>query len=350
MRIGRLGEFGAVELVKSLCNMPGREVRVGIGDDAASFVPGKGQILASADMMVEGVHFDLGYAGFADLGYKALASNLSDIAAMGGTPRYCMVSVALTGREDVKDIEALYLGMEEAAAPHGVRLIGGDTVGSPGPVVVSVTILGEAGPKGPVRRSTAKPGDDIYVTGTLGDSAAGLALLQAGRWGKVAGKGGAAGGRGQGGKSADSGYASYLVSRHLRPRARVEAGMLLGAAGFATSMIDVSDGFSSDLGHILEGSGAGAEVEEARLPVSDALVSVYGRKKAVSLALSGGEDYELVFTARPGHGKRVAAIFDNTGAGITVVGRITGQKGAYLLSAGGARKPLLPRGYEHFRK
>lgn len=339
MRIGRLGEFGAVELVKSLCNKPGREVRVGIGDDAASFVPGAGQILASADMMVEGVHFDLGYTGYGDLGYKALASNLSDIAAMGGTPRYYMVSVALTGREDAKDLEALYIGMEEAAAPHGVRLIGGDTVGSPGPVVVSVTILGEAGPKGPVRRSTAKPGDNIYVTGTLGDSAAGLELLKK-----------ASGGRGQGAKPADSGHVSYLVSRHLRPTARVEAGMLIGRAGLATSMIDISDGFSSDLGHILEESGAGAEVEEARMPVSDALVSLYGRKKAVSLALAGGEDYELVFTARPGHEKRVAAIFDNIGAEITVVGRTTGQKGAYLLSAGGARKPLVPRGYEHFRK
>lgn len=359
MRLDRLGEFGAIDLIKSVCAKPGPEVRAGIGDDAASFVPGPGQTLVSTDMLVEGVHFDLAYTGFTDLGYRSLAANLSDIAAMGGTPRYYLVSLALTGGEGTKGLTELYRGFESAAGPYGVRAIGGDTCRTTGPAVISVTIIGEAGPKGPVLRSTARPGDDIYVTGTLGDSAAGLAILRAGKGASGAAvSGGAKRGRydevspakGAAAKAVAGDHAAYLVSRHLRPSARVIAGTLLGGSGLASAMIDVSDGFSSDLGHILDDSGVGAVIDRENLPVSDALSGFLGRSKAARSALHGGEDYELIFTARPGAHKKVAALFEDAGTMVSLVGRVTVQKGAYLRSRKGAVKALMPRGYEHFRK
>lgn len=346
MRLDRLGEFGAIDLIKSVCAKPGPEVRAGIGDDAASFVPGPGQTLVSTDMLVEGVHFDLSYTGFEDLGHRSLAANLSDIAAMGGTPLYYLASLALTGGEGSDGLTELYRGFESAAMPHGVRAIGGDTCRSTGPVVISVTIIGEAGPKGPVLRSTARPGDDIYVTGTLGDSAAGLVILRA----RPGGKWTEAGGQGGHGNAASDAHAAYLVSRHLRPSARVTAGMLLGGSGLASAMIDVSDGFSSDLGHILDESGVGAVIDRENLPVSGVLSGLLGRSKAVRSALHGGEDYELIFTARPGARKKVAALLKDAGTAVSLVGKVTLQKGAYLLSRKGAVSALRPRGYEHFRK
>ncbi len=336
MRLKGLGEFGAIARIKSLCREPGRGVRVGIGDDAAAIKPGPGLMLVSADMMVEGVHFEPGLASWSELGYKALASNMSDIAAMGGRPRYYLVSAAFTGGEDARCLEELYAGLEQAAGPYGVRLIGGDTTSTPGPRVVSVTILGEAGPEGPVLRSGARPGDDVYVTGTLGDSAAGLELLKAGGRGR---------GTGVRGRRADE---EYLIYRHIMPSARVEAGMLL--AGLATSMIDVSDGLSSDLGHIMQASSVGARVHSDRLPVSGELLRYAGAKRARSFALHGGEDYELLFTAGSRSRKKIAAIGETLGAGISIIGKITKEKGAYLVSGKGALKELRAGGYEHFRR
>lgn len=361
MRLKRLGEFGAIERIKSLCGHPGRGVRVGIGDDAAAFLPGPGVALASADMMVEGVHFDLRLASWRELGYKALASNMSDIAAMGGRPRYYLVSAAFRGDEDTRCLEELYAGFEQAAEPHGVRLIGGDTTATPGPRVVAVTILGEAGPKGPVKRSGARPGDDIYVTGTLGDSAGGLELLRTGARaitpphlspsppvGEGCPKGRAGVKAGRRVTGAGEGDEEYLIARHLMPEARVKAGMLLGGA--VTSMIDISDGLSSDLGHIIRASSVGARLHADKIPLSGELVRCVGAKRALGLALHGGEDYELLFTAGPRARKKIAGLRGAVGAGVSIVGEITRDKGAYLVAGTGSLKELRPGGYEHFRK
>jgi len=347
MKLKRLGEFGAIGRIAGLCKPPGREVRAGIGDDTAAFSHGPGLVLAGTDMMVEGVHFDLEYTGWRDTGYRALTSNMSDIAAMGGRPRYYLVSVALRGDEDERALEELYYGFEEAAGQHGVRLIGGDTTGPPGPRVVSVTILGDAGPKGVIRRGGARPGDIICVTGALGDSAAGLSLLKSGTLGRRPGTAKSYGG-GTGGCTAED--VQYLVSRHLRPTARVEAGFGLGASGLVSSMIDISDGFSSDLGHILAESGFGARIEEGRIPVSGHLARCFGTRKAIGFALDGGEDYELIFTARPRYARRLAGICERAGTLLGMTGEITKNKGAYLVTGKGSLRELRPGGYEHFRR
>jgi thiamine-monophosphate kinase len=334
MRLSKLGEFGAIERIKGICRPAGRGVVVGIGDDAAVLkVPHGGMTLVSTDMLVEGVHFDLSYTPMGALGFKALTVNVSDIAAMGGRTRYYLTSIALSPDFKTEDLDSLYKGMEEAAGRFGSRMVGGDTCASTGPMVICVTVLGEPAGVKPVRRSGARPGDDIYVSGTLGESAGGLLLLKAGAGG---------------GKQRDKGVdksAARLMERHLMPVPRAELGAELGRAGLATSMIDISDGFSSDLMHILQTSGVGAEVEGARLPVSRGLEGVFGRKKAAALALHGGEDYELLFTA--GRLKRKA--IEGMG-GCVRVGRVTEGGGAWLIGEDGRRVSITPKGYEHFRK
>jgi len=343
-----IGEFGAIDHIKSMCGSPGRGV-VGIGDDAAIFKVSPGMAaLVTTDMLVEGVHFDLTYTGFEVLGYKSAAVNLSDIAAMGGRPRFYLVSAALRPRMRLEELEGFYRGLESACRPFGVRLIGGDTTssfgsscgspygssagGSTGPLVISVTIIGEAYPGRAVKRTGAKVGDDIYVTGSLGDSACGLAILKA---------------RGTEGLNKDE---TRLAARHLRPSPRIRAGRLLGEARLASAMIDISDGLSSDLGHILEQSGVGAVVYKDRLPISGDLMQTAGIKKAVQFALHGGEDYELLFTARPSCRKKIAALQEKAGVSFTSIGNITAEDGALLVDEKGQGRALRPSGYEHFRK
>lgn len=306
----------------------------GVGDDAAVIkAGGKGDLLATADMLAERVHFDLSFTAFRDLGYKALAVNLSDIAAMGGRPDNYLVSIALPPHFNMEDMEEIYRGMDEAGRPHRVCLVGGDTVASPGPLVISITLLGRAARGKAVLRSGALPGDGLYVTGTLGDSAAGLELLKAGR---------RPGGGGAG--------AEYLIRRHLRPEARVKAGRLLGGKGLASAMIDISDGIASDIRHITERSGCGAEINLDALPLSDELLSFAGRKNAVKYALEGGEDYELLLAAHPGSEDALGVAGKAAGVAFTKVGTITWGEGVFAVDSKGTRKALKSRGYEHFRK
>ncbi|MBI5189493.1 MAG: thiamine-phosphate kinase [Nitrospirae bacterium] len=363
MKLSRLGEFGTIARIAARSRGPGEEVTVGIGDDAAAYMPGPGMSsLVAADMMVEGVHFDLGWTGYRELGRKALAVNLSDIAAMGGRPLYYLVSLGLPADMDSAGLDELYRGMEESAAPHGVRLIGGDTCSS-AILVISVTIIGEAVPGKMITRTGACPGDDIYVTGTLGDSAGGLEILKAGARGEglgaseLPGVNVGAGLRARPSENIGAGMA-YLINRHIDPSPRVEAGMLLARSGLVTAMIDVSDGLSSDLGHILgigkmeraSGGKLGAVIYDKVIPLSGELVGVYGRGKAVRLALHGGEDYELLFTARPGGGDALAGLQDMAGIAINKIGSVADGGGLLLETAGGKRRALRPRGYEHFAR
>jgi len=332
-----IGEFGSIDHIKNMCGRPGRGL-VGIGDDAAVIRVSPGMVtLVTTDMLVEGVHFDLAYTGFEVLGYKSAAVNLSDIAAMGGRPRFYLVSVALRPQVRLEELEGLYRGLESACRPFGVRLVGGDTTSSfgsssGGPLVISVTMIGEATPGHAVKRSGARAGDDIYVTGSLGDSACGLAILKA---------------RGTEELNKDE---ALLAARHLRPTPRIMAGRLLGEGRLASAMIDISDGLSSDLGHILEQSGVGAVVYKDRLPISRDLMQTAGIKKAVQFALHGGEDYELLFTARPSHRKKIAALQVEAGISFTAIGKVTAEYGAVLVDEKGQGRALRPSGYEHFRK
>jgi thiamine-monophosphate kinase len=299
----------------------GTGVRVGIGDDCAVLEPAAGRaLLATTDLLLEDVHFRRRYAAPGDIGWKALAVNLSDVAAMGGRPRWALVALACP--ETVTSAEVLEFcdAMRALAVAHDVALVGGDTSASPAGWIVNVTVLGEtiASPK---LRSGARPGDLIAVTGPLGRSAAGLALLEA-----------APGERGD------------LVRAHLRPVPRVREGQALGEVDGVTAMIDLSDGLASDLERIAEESGVGARVELARLPIDAATHAAAARLAldATSWATSGGEDYELLLTVRP------AALAEaSAAASLTVIGEITAAGPVEFLSAEG-RATAPPPGFEHF--
>jgi thiamine-monophosphate kinase len=314
-------------------------VETGIGDDTAVLLPQPGaRLLATTDLMVEDVHFRRAWASPFDIGWKAMAVNLSDIAGKGGRPLWALVALALPAPADPAEVEALYEGMRQAAAPHGVAIVGGDTSVSPRGWFVNVTLLGEHLGV-PRLRSAAKPGDAVAVTGTLGRSAAGLAALEAGRarLGAVRPE-----------------TIEAVTAAHLRPTARVAEGRRLGAAAAVHAMMDCSDGLATDLAHICRESGVGARVELDRLPVDPAAreVAVAFGADALSWATSGGEDFELLLTCDRA---AVHALSDGlgraTGTALTVVGEIEAfnalEAGVTFLGAGGLRVAI-PAGYEHF--
>ena len=329
MKLSRLGEFGLIEKVRR-ATPKGRGVLLGIGDDAAWVANPSRSSLVTADLLIEGIHFDLKWTSLFDLGYKTLAVNLSDIAAMGGIPAYLILSLGIPSAFESRDIEEFYRGIRFLAAKHDVALVGGDTNAAK-LLIISACVLGHA-PHRPIRRSGAQAGDDIYVTGTLGDSALALKFLKS---------------RSLRGKRSS---AAYLLSRHHRPTPRVTTGALLARQRLATAMIDVSDGLIQDLGHICKASGIGAEIWQDRLPLSRAYRTLAG-KAGTRFALSGGEDYELLFCARKRDRGRIEKLQTQAGVAITRIGTSSLKKnGVSVLSAAG--KPVETRnaGHDHFKK
>lgn len=328
MKLRDLGEFGLIDLIRRK-TPPGPGVRLGIGDDAAWVSTAEDSLLFTSDLLVEGVHFDPDRISMPDLGRKSLTASLSDIAAMGGRPAYFLLSLALPDM-DAQRAAALVRGVHALAAEHRVALVGGDTCAADR-LVIDVFLAGYA-PYGAVTRSGAEVGDDIYVTGTLGDSALGLSLLSEPRPGVSARD------------------RNYLVRRHHRPTARVETGMQLAREGLARAMMDVSDGLAQDLGHICRASGAGAVVRQQRVPLSPAFVRVAEPRDA-ACALAGGEDYELLFTAASGAREGVECVARRTGVPITRIGECVPRKrGLVLVDHRGERVPLAAAGYDHFRQ
>lgn len=329
MKISQLGEFGLIDRIRASTAHASRRIPVGIGDDAAALtLSPAATLLATTDMLIEGVHFDLAFTDFYSLGWKSAAVNLSDIAAMGGVPRAALTALGIPRGVTVHQVDEFYRGFLACARAYRTALAGGDTCSSPHSLIVSVTMLGEAKRSRIVRRSGARPGDRLFVTGTLGDSAAGLELLRNAEYGMR--------NRSEGAKK--------LITRHLRPAPRIEWGRKL-AAGIASAMIDVSDGLSSDLGHLCDESGVGADVLADRIPISRELRSVKGlHGTAHHYALTGGEDYELLFTVPPARLKMLAS----RRIAATEIGRVTASGKLRLLDAEGSAR-LLPRtGYDHF--
>jgi thiamine-monophosphate kinase len=334
----QLGERALIERLRGL--VPGGPgVLVGLGDDTAVLAVTAGRaLLATTDLLIEGVHFRRARAGPRDIGWKAIAVNLSDIAAMGGTPRYALVGLALTPATEAAAVEDLYRGMQEVAGPHGVAIVGGDTAASPHGWMLCVTVLGEhAG--APRRRAAGEPGDLVCVTGALGASAAGLALLEGGRdAARAAGLGAEAEGA--------------ALRAHLRPVPRVAEGGWLGAAEGVHAMMDLSDGLATDLGHVGRESGLGARVWVERLPIAPAARAVAAAlgADARAWAAAGGEDYELLLTCAPAAADALArGLRAATGTELTVVGELTSGPGPVaFLDAGGA-PVAVGTGYEHFR-
>lgn len=329
--LSSVGEFGLIDLIarQSECDRP--DVERAIGDDAAVFAgPGRDRFLVTTDVLNESVHFTLDSTSPYLLGRKSLAVNLSDIAAMGGVPLYFFVGLSVPGNLSVNFIRDLYRGMRSQARRFNVALLGGDTVAASGGLSISITLIGKANPRRILYRSGARPGDPVFVSGTLGDSALGLALLQQGV--RVTPK-------------------QHVIRRHLDPEPRVGLGQALAEARLATSMIDISDGVAADLGHILEQSSVGAEVYVEHLPLS----SAYRRycpqlcDDLYSPALCGGEDYELLFITSPRRRTAVEACARKLGIAVTCIGSITGDRGELrILDASGKDYKLEEKGFRHF--
>lgn len=326
MNLKDIGEFGLIaRIAGQVSHRSG--VEVGIGDDAAVTRPTDGCLtLITTDMLVEGVHFDLSMCDPVTLGRKSLSVNLSDIAAMGGESRYFLLSMAVPPSFPVAFLDSFTRGLLERAEEFGVGLIGGDTCSSKGGLVLSITVIGEQRPERIIRRDGARPGDLIFVTGTLGDSALGLEMLKQGEPG------------------------AFATERHLDPVPRVREGLALATALLPTAMIDVSDGLAADLGHILASSAVGA-----RLYVEEIPLSPFFREKctpltdeALSLALAGGEDYELLFTVPPSRAGEVHPLIARFGTEVTKIGEITAGSGLSLLSEEGLEFTLAKKGFNHF--
>ncbi len=342
MKIKDIGEFGLIDRIQRTLPPPGRGVLVGIGDDVAVLAGDDDRVwLATCDVQVEGAHFVRQAVDPQELGRKALAINLSDIAAAAGTPRYALVSLGLPGDLDVEFIDGLYAGLRQEAQTFGVDIVGGNISQSRLGLFLDIFLLGQAPRANILLRSGARAGDKILVTGTLGDAAAGVALVT------------------HPSLVLPQSYAERAQKRLALPTPRVREGQLIGAVGglysthLAHAMLDVSDGLASDLGHICEQSKVGARIIAAELPVAPE-----NRRAARELhgdewhfALYGGEDYELLFTAPAENAAAlVQRIWSETGTPVTVIGEILPPSEArQLVLPDGRAVPLEARGWDHFK-
>ncbi len=321
-----LGEFGIIQRYFAEQGPSRGDVRVGIGDDAAVVRVPEGMDLALAvDTLVAGVHFPRDTTPEA-IGHKALAVNLSDMAAMGAEPVWATLSLSLP-EEDPAFLKGFSRGLLGLAGRFGIALVGGDTVR--GPLTITVQISGLVPRDGALLRSGARIGDRIYVSGTLGDAGAGLALaLRQTAW--------------------DDRRGDALRHRLDRPEPRVGLGILL--RGLATAAIDVSDGLRSDLGHILAASGVGARVEVDTLPRSQALRAFLPEQGQLELALGAGDDYELCFTVAAGEEARLMAAAAEAGVAVTCVGEIERDVGLRLVRSDGSPFSTERTGFDHFQQ
>jgi thiamine-monophosphate kinase len=336
----RLHEFRLIEQLRRAFGRTGSAVVRGIGDDAAVIAPSKNrQLVLTTDVLIEGVHFDLRTASFEDVGYKAAVANLSDIASMGARPEQVLVSIALPGSSTASHVLRLYKGIMDACRPHKVALIGGDTSASPRGLFLSLTVMGSVPIGRALMRSGAHVGDLLYVTGTLGDSLAGLTLLPRGR------RQGAA-------LRLTLSARRFLIRRHLRPIIHPRLGQALSVHRLASAAIDLSDGLSGDLHHLCEQSRVGAEISAAALPRSPAL-QAYARSShtdPVALALKGGEDYELLFTVHPAKQRALHRMARRAGCRLTCIGVIRPSVfGVRLRDLTGRLRRLPVTSYVHFR-
>jgi len=337
--VSDLGEF---ELLKTIqqdlvdCSLPSPR---GIGDDAAIVTPTSGnEWLVSKDLLLEGIHFDSRYASYREIGYKSAAVNISDMAAMGGTPQYLLIGLAVPPSHPLVQVRALYRGLRDICRTFRIAVIGGDTCASKTDVCISITIIGKVKAGHALCRIGAHVGDQIYVTGTLGDSAAGLRLLQdnASRY------------TGQLPKS----VVRFLIQRHLHPTPQVHLGQILAKRRLATAAIDLSDGLSGDLHHLCQASHVGADIEMSNIPISTQCAAYisYSRDSQMKISLASGEDYQLLFTVSPKNQKRLERIAIRLGHLITRIGTIRpSQQGRHILLEDGARQALPQNSYDHFQ-
>jgi thiamine-monophosphate kinase len=332
-----LGEFGLIRRLQEHVELQNPSTVLGIGDDAAIIEPGQKQIVISTDMLIENVHFDLTFCPLKHLGYKAVAVNVSDIAAMNAIPTQIVVSLAISARYTVEAMEELYEGMRLACENYKVDLVGGDTTSSRSGLVISVTALGEVEKGKAVLRSTAQINDLICVTGDLGGAYLGLQLLEREKQAFLADPE----------TQPELEGKDYVVGRQLRPEARMDVIHELKELGVhPTSMIDISDGLGSELLHICSQSRVGAAVFQDKLPVDQQTLDTAEEFKIdpVTCIMNGGEDYELLFTAKLSDYDKLKNNPD-----ITIIGKITdASEGVNLVTPSGNAHAIKAQGWNHF--
>ncbi|MTI31050.1 thiamine-phosphate kinase [Xanthovirga aplysinae] len=333
-----LGEFGLIDRIKEKFSITNKSSILGIGDDAALIDAGDHFKVITSDMLLEGVHFDLSYMPLVHLGYKAIAVNVSDIAAMNAIPKQVTVNIAVSNRFSVEAIEALYEGIAFACKNYKVDLVGGDTTSSSSGLVISVTAIGEAKKNTITKRNTANKGDIICVSGDLGAAYVGLQVLE--REKQVF--------QSNPEMQPDLSKYEYMVGRQLKPEARMDLIYDLAELGIVpTAMMDISDGLASELFHICSGSQLGVKIYEDKLPIDQEVykTAVEFNLDPVTCALNGGEDYELLFTIKQEDYEKL-----KNHADISTVGYMdTKENGLQLITKGGNAVPLTAQGWDHFK-
>lgn len=337
MQINKLGEFGFIQRIGKRFQIKKRSsdssIILGMGDDAAVIKPSPGKLLLfSTDTLREEIHFRKDSSSFYDIGWKSVAVSISDIAAMGGTPRYLLLSLAIPDKTSVKDLDDLLKGVSDIIERYDVSLIGGNVSGSEDGITIDTTVIGESSKQRTIVRSGASDGDLIYVTGSIGGSAMGFDLLNS---------------------SVKRKSSVPVILTHLRPVPRVKEGILLSTESLATAMIDISDGLMSDLAHVCKQSKVGACLYSNLIPMP----YITGKlkkglaKSPLFYALYGGEDYELLFTVNKKKRNRLEDVFKREGLKITFIGEIVSEElGIFTLDERGVKENINPTGYDHFRR
>ena len=319
--VAEVGERGLLKAIARCLGRRERGVVIGVGDDAAVLEGVGPHAVLSTDLLIEGIDFDFAWAKPEDVGAKAAAVNLSDLAGMGARPRALLLSLGIRPTDRVRDVMALVASMHREGRRYGAPLVGGDLSRTAGPMIVAVTVIGEAEKGRALRRGCGRPGDVVLVSGELGAAAAGLALLSRGERQPCA-----------------------LTRRQLRPTPRIALGLALARSGLVRSCADVSDGLASDAQHVA-GPGCGVALDPARLPIARgvAAVAAGSGRSPLDLALRGGEDFELVIAVAPRHATKVKRLATRAGARLTAVGEVVRGRGVQLV--GGEQ---LGGGFDHF--
>ncbi len=326
--LAEAGELAFITRIRAFMPGEGGDIVRSIGDDClVTLEPGDGRLLFTVDTFVDEVHFTRSFMTWEEIGARCMAASVSDIAAMSGVPVHTLVALSMPRILPLEDAVSLFRGLATTAESYGCPIAGGETTSTPGPLTVTVTVVGRAEPGRVVLRSSARCGDSIYVTGCLGDAMAGLDAFK--RW--------------------EAGYEG-LKEAYLRPDAKVAVSRELTARFKITAMIDLSDGLATDLGHICEESGLGAMIEDALLPMSGQFMDYIGStgRDPVEFALSGGEEYGLLFTSSDPELRGVHEVLDEP---VTLIGAMTADAGILTrMSPCGATAPITLKGYEHFKQ
>jgi thiamine-monophosphate kinase len=336
VQLADVGERGLIERIRRRLPDPPESLIVGIGDDAAVVMPDRGALqVLTTDSLVEGIHFERRFCSLFDIGYKALAVNVSDIAAMGGTPRLALLSLILPSSLTVADVEAVIDGVSELARETRIAVAGGNITRSPGPLAIDVTLVGAVRPRKFLTRSAGRPGDDLYVTGTIGAGVAGLRwLIEHGDRPDVL---------------PEESELVSCVTRYRRPAPRWRIGALLGRTRSAAACMDLSDGLADAVRQVAAASGTGARVVAEDMPVDPGARLWFDARgmDAVDAAVAGGDDYELLFSVPERNRRRLRAVESLArGLPLTRIGQLTREPEVVLIRNG--RPGPLAEGFTHF--